>query len=192
MNKTIWTIGHSTHSALEFMELLDSQRIETVVDVRSFPASRRFPHFRRAQLDYDGPTMPEWLADNGFSYTWLGEELGGRRRAQHLDVDNRGWRLASFRNYADYATRPAFRSGVATLEHLAEGKRVAYMCSEAVPWRCHRGILSDHLDARGWDVRHIMSATSCEPHHGHTWGARCVVQDGVVSYPRHPEMAALV
>lgn len=145
--KNIWTIGHSTRTFEEFLELLQSFRIEMLADIRSFPGSRRYPHFNKEALSAA-------LKNNGIDYVHL-PELGGRRKP-NPDSTNTAWRHPSFRGYADYMQTPAFVKAIEKLEGLAMQHRLAYMCSEAVWWRCHRSMVSDYLKAGGWKVCHIM------------------------------------
>lgn len=171
---TIYTIGHSTHPLGEFVGLLHRNRIATLVDIRSFPGSRKFPWFGQEQ-------MTETLAREGIGYVWLGERLGGRRRGKVEGSGNAGWRLESFRSYADYASyNPEFLIGLETLEEAAYGSRVAYMCSEYTHRKCHRGIVSDWLAARGWDVEHVLSNGKLERHEPTSFS---VVREGAVWYP---------
>ncbi len=153
--KSVWTIGHSTRTLDEFIELLKSFRIECVVDIRSFPGSRRFPHFNKEALEVS-------LPQNKIKYIHL-RELGGRRKAQP-DSINTGWRLAAFRGYADYIQTDAFKSGIKELETIACKERTAYMCSEAVWWSCHRSLVSDYLKLQGWIVMHIMGIGKAQEH----------------------------
>lgn len=170
---TIWTIGHSTRTVDEFLGLLETHRIERLVDVRSYPSSKRQPWFNAAG-------MADWLAS--YSYTHL-PDLGGRRGRQPVGVDvNSGWENPSFRNYADYMQGPYFADGLKTLETLAEQERTAYLCSEAVPWRCHRSLISDAFTVRDWEVRHIL-ATEPTVHVLGAWGAAPQIRDGAVTYP---------
>ena len=168
---TIYTIGHSNHSLEQFVGLLGAHEIETLVDIRSYPGSRKFPWFGRKELEV---TLP-------IRYVWLGESLGGRRRGQVEGSGNEGWRSASFRSYADYASfNPNFLVGLDQLERLARECRVAYMCSEYTHRKCHRGILSDWLWAQGWEVEHILSNGHLERHEPTSFAR---VRDGVVWYP---------
>lgn len=167
---SIWTVGHSTRSSSELIELLSSFDIEVLVDVRSFPGSRRYPHFNREALQI---ALPE----AGIKYVHL-PELGGRRKALPNSI-NVAWRNESFRGYADYMDTPSFRSGVERLLELADTGRTAIMCSEAVWWRCHRSLISDYLKVRGVEVIHILAAGKSEPH-PYTSAARLV--NGVLSY----------
>jgi uncharacterized protein (DUF488 family) len=167
---TIWTIGHSTRPIDEFLALLKAHHIESLVDVRHFPASRRYPHFGKERL-------AEFLAKAGIEYHHL-LRLGGRRRPQP-DSHNTGWRNEAFRGYADYMETNAFAEGIDCLLDLVDNKRVALMCAEAVWWRCHRGLIADHLKARGHEVLHIQSTTSAQEH-PFTSAARIV--NGKLSY----------
>ncbi|MFI5264006.1 MAG: DUF488 family protein [Candidatus Kapaibacterium sp.] len=146
--KTIWTIGHSTRSLNEFIELLKTFNIGLLADIRSFPGSRRYPHFNKEVLDRS-------LHELNINYIHL-PELGGRRKAEP-NSKNTAWHNPAFRGYADYMETDEFKNGIMELEKLAEKKRTAYMCSEAVWWRCHRSMVSDYLKAREWDVLHIMN-----------------------------------
>ena len=167
---TIWTIGHSTRTAEEFIALLRENQIEILVDVRHFPGSRRYPHFNQAELR-------ETLRQVSIRYEHL-VELGGRRPTRP-DSPNIVWRNPSFRGYADYMETPAFQSGIERLLALARTGRTAIMCSEAVWWRCHRSMISDHLKAAGLRVLHIMGPGKVQEH-PYTSAARIV--DGHLSY----------
>ena len=146
-NKTIWTIGHSTHTLNEFIEMLKSFQIELVADIRSLPGSKRYPHFNKEALEIS-------LSENNIKYRHL-RELGGRRKAQP-DSINTAWRHPAFRGYADYMETFPFQKTIMKLENIASKKRTAYMCSEAVWWRCHRSLVSDYLKVNSWTVMHIM------------------------------------
>jgi uncharacterized protein (DUF488 family) len=152
---SLWTIGHSTLSIEEFIDRLKSFDIQVLADVRSFPGSRRYPHFNQESLS---STLPEVQ----IRYEHL-RELGGRRRVRP-DSLNVVWRNKSFRGYADYMETADFRSGIERLLAIAGKHRVAIMCSEAVWWRCHRSMISDYLKVRGIDVVHIMGKGKSEPH----------------------------
>ena len=154
-NKTIWTIGHSTRTLDEFMAMLKSLQIELVADIRSFPGSRRYPHFNKEALEVS-------LPENKIKYSHL-KELGGRRKVRP-DSINTGWRVAAFRGYADYMETNAFMIAIKELEAIASNERTAYMCSEAVWWRCHRSLVSDFLKFNGWTVMHIMGIGKVEEH----------------------------
>jgi uncharacterized protein (DUF488 family) len=154
-NKTIWTIGHSTHTLGEFIDMLKSFQIELIADIRSFPGSRRYPHFNKEALEVS-------LPENNMKYIHI-RGLGGRRKARP-DSINTGWRHAAFRGYADYIETDAFKNAIKELEYIAYKERTAYMCSEAVWWRCHRSLVSDYLKVNGWTVMHIMGIGKGEEH----------------------------
>ena len=143
----VHTIGHSTRGIEMFSELLEVHRIERVVDVRRWPASRRYPQFGREPLI-------RALASRGIEYLWR-QELGGFR-SPSPSSPNTGWRNAAFRAYADFMLTPEFETAIAGLEAVAAACRMAFMCAEAVPWRCHRQLLADAFTVREWRVRHIM------------------------------------
>jgi len=153
--KIIWTIGHSTRSFQKLIEMLDSFEIKTVCDIRSFPGSGKFPQFNKESLQI---TLPE----NNIEYFHL-KKLGGRRKANR-DSKNTTWRQIAFRSYADYMETTEFKEGIKELEEFAMKKRTAYMCSEAVWWRCHRSMVSDYLKVYGWKVMHIMAVGKAEEH----------------------------
>ena len=153
---TLWTIGHSTRPIDEFIGLLRAHGIQSVVDVRRFPASRRYPYF-------NGPALAHSLSDHGIQYCHMAA-LGGRRPARRDSV-NLGWRNTSFRGYADYMQTGEFLEALEELMHRGRTSRTAVMCAEAVPWRCHRNLISDALVTRGWDVSHILSASKADHHH---------------------------
>ncbi len=152
---TIWTIGHSTRTLEEFINLLRNHQIETLVDVRQFPGSRKFPHFNKGVLH-------DALVAAGIRYAHL-VELGGRRPVRP-DSHNIAWRNASFRGYADYMETQPFRDGVIRLLEIASSSRTAIMCSEAVWWRCHRSMIADYLKAMGVHVFHILGTDQVQEH----------------------------
>ena len=166
----IWTIGHSTRTMDEFIDLLRQHRIEIVVDVRHYPGSRRLPHFNKAALH-------DALAKAGIRYEHL-VELGGRRPAR-LDSHNRLWRNPSFRGYADYMETRSFRDGVERVLEVARTSRTAVMCSEVLWWRCHRSMIADYLKATGMQVFHIFGPDKVQEH-PYTSAARLV--GGQLSY----------
>jgi uncharacterized protein (DUF488 family) len=168
--KIVWTIGHSTRTLEEFIEMLNSFQIEVVADVRSFPGSRKFPQFNKESLQI---TLPE----NGIEYIHL-KKLGGRRKA-NPDSKNTSWRHLAFRAYADYMESDDFKEGIKELEEISLKKRTAYMCSEAVWWRCHRSIVSDYLKVHEWKVMHIM-AVGKDQEHPFTAPAR--IENGELTY----------
>jgi uncharacterized protein (DUF488 family) len=166
----IWTIGHSTRSSEEFTEILLAHRIEALVDVRSFPASRRYPHFNKAEL-------ARALEDAGILYVH-NSQLGGRRRPSPQSK-NTAWKNASFRAYADHMESEEFKKGIEGLLDLASEKRTAVMCAEALWWRCHRSLIADFLKAEGIEVIHILDAKHTETH-PYTAAAR--ILNGHLSY----------
>jgi uncharacterized protein (DUF488 family) len=145
--RVIHTVGHSTRAAAVFLELLRTHAIACVVDVRRWPASRRFPHFAQASL-------AAALDVAGIRYVWR-QDLGGFREPEP-DSPNAGWRTAAFRAYADFMLTPAFDAAASELEGLATETRIALMCAEALPERCHRQLLADAFTVRGWPVRHML------------------------------------
>ncbi len=167
---SIWTIGHSTRTIEEFIDILGHYQIEILVDVRHFPGSRRLPHFNKTALH-------EALVAAGIRYEHL-VELGGRRPVRP-DSRNVVWRNASFRGYADYMETQPFRDGVDHLLEIARAGRTAIMCSEAVWWRCHRPMIADYLKARGVQIVHILSSKKTQEH-PYTSAARLV--EGQLSY----------
>ncbi len=158
----ILTIGHSNRSIEDFLALLQAHGVQRVVDVRTVPRSRHNPQFNRLPAvagpsAQAGDALPQTLRPARIAYTHLAK-LGGLRRAKP-DSLNTGWNNSSFRGFADYMQTPEFAAGLARLEKLAESKRCAIMCAEAVPWRCHRSLLADALTVRGHAVEHIMTPT---------------------------------
>lgn len=172
---TIWTIGHSTRSAVEFLDLLRAHTIDGLADIRTIPRSRRHPHFGRDALDAR-------LTEEGIAYRHFAE-LGGLRKPQP-DSPNGAWRSEAFRGYADHMLTPLFAAGVDELLRFGERRNVAVMCAEAVWWQCHRMLLSDALVARDVDVQHIMSLrgrSSVQPHRLTPFAK--IREDGQVWYP---------
>ena len=167
---TVFTVGHSTRSGEEFVEILNAHGVEVLVDVRSFPGSRRYPQFNRVALS-------ESLGKAGIEYRHE-PRLGGRR-APRADSHNTAWRNPQFRGYADHMETEVFRKGVEDLLELARDRRVAVMCAEAVWWRCHRSLLADYLKAHGHTVLHIIDQKKIEEH-PYTSVARIV--DNKLSY----------
>ena len=152
----LYTIGHSTRTLDELVEALRAHSIATLVDIRSFPMSRRLPHFNRESLE---KTLP----GAGIRYLWM-KELGGRRNKIREDSPNVALRNPSFRNYADYMLTTEFRQGAAQLIQLAERSRTAYMCAERVYFHCHRMLVSDWLTAHGHEVLHIDGTGPVKAH----------------------------
>lgn len=146
---TIWAIGHSARPLEEFLGLLAGSRIESIIDVRSFPGSRKYPQ-------YGKDALAATLAARAIAYYWL-PALGGRRRVSP-NSPNTAWRNASFRGYADYMASAGFAQGLVQLLERARKSRTAIMCAEAVWWRCHRSMIADALCVRGIEVVHILDA----------------------------------
>lgn len=144
---TLYTIGHSTRSLDEFLEVLRAHSIQALVDIRSFPMSRRLPHFNRDALEKS-------LNEAGIRYLWL-QELGGRRKKIRDDSPNVALGNESFRNYADYMLTDNFQCGATELIKLAGQSRTVYMCAQRVYFRCHRMLVSDWLVAHEHEVFHI-------------------------------------
>lgn len=153
--KVIYTIGHSTRPLEEFVKMLKSFNIQVLADIRSYPGSKRFPQYNKESLVQ---TLPQ----QGISYKHL-PGLGGRRKARK-DSKNIAWKNEAFRGYADYMESADFKKEIAGLEEIALKQLTAYMCSEAVWWRCHRSLVSDFLKYQGWTVIHIMAAYKAEEH----------------------------
>jgi len=154
---TVYTIGHSTQSWEAFIERLRGAGIGILADVRSFPGSRRYPHFNQEAL-------VERLPEAGIEYVWL-KDLGGRRGSTLGEASPHvGLRHPSFRNYADHMLTPRFREGITALLEHARRAPTAIMCAEAVYWRCHRRLVSDYLLAGGAIVQHIMPDGTLRPH----------------------------
>jgi uncharacterized protein (DUF488 family) len=152
----VWTIGHSTRTADEFLRALDAYGIETVADIRRFPGSRKHPQFGQEALR-------DTLQAHGIAYAWI-ELLGGRRRLQpDLPVPT-GWRNRSFQAYAQYMHTEPFAEGLAELLHLAGASRTTVMCSELLWWRCHRALVAHALTTSGVAVTHILDAMQAVPH----------------------------
>jgi uncharacterized protein (DUF488 family) len=171
---TVFTIGHSTRPVDDFITLLTAHGVQRLIDVRTVPQSRHNPQFGRDQLSSS-------LEDAGIQYTHM-PGLGGLRRPRK-DSLNIGWRNASFRGYADYMQTPAFEESLKRAIELATDERIALMCAEAVPWRCHRSLIADALIARGVDVREIISTTDTRAHALTPWAR---VEGTRVTYPGLP------
>ncbi|MGQ0796402.1 MAG: DUF488 domain-containing protein [Methanobacteriota archaeon] len=168
---TVWTIGHSTRTAEAFLGLLGEPRIEVLVDVRAFPSSKHVPWTNRDRL-------AKIVRARGLGYEHVGD-LGGFRTPAPGST-NRAIRSRMFRGYADHMATPAFRAALDRLLVLAASRRVAVMCAEAVPWRCHRSYLADAVLARGVRVVHILSPGRVQEHR---LSAAARVRGGAVSYP---------
>jgi uncharacterized protein (DUF488 family) len=168
---TIWTIGHSTRSAPEFLSVLQVHAIEVIADVRRFPGSRRHPHFGSAALE-------DALAGESIDYAWL-SKLGGRRRGDST-AEQAGWRNPSFRAYAAYTWTEEFAEGLAELLHVASARRTAVMCSELLWWRCHRALIADVLRFLQVEVVHLAGEG---PGSLHPYTSPARIVDGELAYP---------
>lgn len=151
----VLTIGHSTRSMEDFIELLKAHAVRMIVDVRTIPRSRHNPQFNLE-------TLPEALKLARIGYRHI-SGLGGLRHARR-DSPNMGWRNSSFRGFADYMQTEEFEKNLEKLISLSRRKRICLMCAEAVPWRCHRSLIADALQVRGFPVGHITSKSQPQPH----------------------------
>lgn len=167
----ILTVGHSTRTIEEFIRLLAAHKVNQLVDVRTIPRSRHNPQFNSDQLAHS-------LSGAGIRYLHM-SELGGLRHARR-DSINTAWRNLSFRGYADYMQTPEFEKALEELSRLAQKRRTAIMCAEAVPWRCHRSMIADALVARGTEVQEITSQTSVRLHAMPPWAR---MEQGRITYP---------
>ena len=166
----IWTIGHSTRSLEDLIALLNDNQIQALADVRSFPGSRKFPHFNAEALAVS-------LREAGIEYIPF-KQLGGRRKVRP-DSPHTVWRNEAFRGYADYMDTDDFKKGIEELLQLAAKKRTAIMCSEAVWWRCHRSMISDYLKSICVTVIHIMAPGKTEEH---PYTSAATIVDGKIFY----------
>lgn len=168
---TIFTIGHSTRPVEDFLAILKQYQITELVDIRTIPRSRHNPQFNNKELAHV-------LRNHHIGYRHQ-KNLGGLRHT-HANSINTAWRNASFRGFADYMQTPEFHDGIQELIHLAHEKTVVIMCSEAVPWRCHRSLVGDALLVHGIHVEDIFSMTSSKPHTLTPWA---VVHGKNITYP---------
>lgn len=152
---TVFTIGHSTLPIEEFIAILTEYGIRLLADIRTVPRSRHNPQF-------NADTLPVSLAARGIEYQLL-KDLGGLRRT-HKHSINTAWQNNSFRGYADYMQTEEFETALTELIELTAKYRVAIMCAEAVPWRCHRRLVADALAVRGIRVVEIMGLHSWREH----------------------------
>lgn len=155
MKKLIYTVGHSTKEIEAFIDLLKSYGIQQVVDIRTIPKSRHNPQFNAEDFSKS-------LEKEKIHYHHL-SKLGGLRHPSK-ESKNTGWHNSSFRGFADYMDTPPFWEGIEELETIAIKHPSAIVCAEAVPWRCHRSLISDVLINRGWEVLHILSEKSAKLH----------------------------
>lgn len=170
---TIYTIGHSTQPLAEFVQALTNQHITLLIDVRTLPGSDRYPQYNKEAL---AKSLPR----HGIRYQHI-PELGGLRKS-HADSINMGWRNKSFRGYADYMQTREFESALDSLMQIASKDVVCIMCSEAVPWRCHRSMIGDALTIRGWRVIDIIGERTSP----HRMTPFAVVDGTHVTYPATP------
>lgn len=171
----IFTLGHSTRTTAQFIELLKLNKITTLVDVRTIPKSRHNPQFNQDELQ-------QTLENEDIKYFHL-KELGGLRHSKK-DSINTAWKNLSFRGFADYMQTPEFEDGIGQLIDLAANNQTAIMCAEAVPWRCHRSLIGDALTIRGVDVIDIFSEKSNKPHEMTPWAK---VNGKTITYPLDEE-----
>lgn len=167
----IYTIGHSTRSLDEFLEILHQYHINELIDIRTIPRSRHNPQF-------NGNELAHFLRNHHIGYRHE-KKLGGLRHT-HKDSINTAWENASFRGFADYMQTADFASGLEKLIDIAKTKNVVIMCAEAVPWRCHRSLIGDALLARGIEVDDIYSLSSVKPHELTPWAT---IHGTTITYP---------
>lgn len=167
----LYTIGHSTRAIDELIAALAAHQIQTLVDIRAFPMSRRLPQFNRESLQQTLPAA-------GIHYLWM-KALGGYRKKSLEESPNIALRNPSFRNYADYMLTPEFTQAMSEMLALAANSRTAYMCAERLYFRCHRMLVSDWLVAHGHQVLHMDASGPVKPH---TLMAEAHVVDGRLIY----------
>jgi uncharacterized protein (DUF488 family) len=174
------TIGHSTLPIEVFLRALQDNRVTLLVDVRTIPQSRHNPQFGKEALSAS-------LRSVGIEYRWM-QTLGGLRKARKDSV-NTGWRNASFRGYADYMQTAAFKEALKELMELEKETTVAIMCSEAVPWRCHRSLIGDALLVRGHSIEDIFVSAAGKSHRKpHTLTPFARVEGTRLWYPAELEL----
>lgn len=171
----VYTIGHSTRSIYQFLDMLKTNAVDRVIDVRTVPCSRHNPQYNREELSAA-------LEMANLHYTYM-PGLGGFRRPLKGATANLGWRNLSFRGYADYMQTPEFELYLQELMALASEEQVAIMCAEAVPWRCHRSLIADTLLVRGTDVREIANLNRTSPLTIRPWAQ---VNGMRLTYPAFP------
>jgi uncharacterized protein (DUF488 family) len=175
MREIVYTIGHSTHPIDKFIAILFAFKIEKVVDVRTIPRSRHNPQFNEHELC-------EELKKHAIDYVRL-EGLGGLRNTTKTSI-NTAWKNASFRGYADYMQTPEFATALEELISLVKENRIAIMCAEAVPWRCHRSLIGDALLIRNISVEDIFNEKISKPHLITPWAN---VEGNKITYPAPAE-----
>jgi len=171
VNNPVLTIGHSTRTLEAFIQILKDNRITMVVDIRTSPRSGHNPQF-------NADTLPEALKATGIGYVHM-KGLGGLRHPIP-DSLNTSWRNASFRGFADYMQTAEFEDNLKELINLAHKERIALMCAEAVPWRCHRSLIADALLVRGITVEHIINESTKRIHEVTPWAK---VNGTQIKYP---------
>lgn len=177
MSAPVLTLGHSTRERDEVIRLLNAHEVGALADVRTIPRSRRVPDFNREAL-------ADALRAESIAYVQM-HGLGGLRRPRR-DSPNMGWRNASFRGFADYMLAPEFEATLTELMGLVEHGRVALLCAEAVPWRCHRSLIADALVVRGIEVVHLMGGGRLRDHELTPWAR---VEGTRITYPAGAESA---
>jgi len=175
----VYTIGHSTRAADELSALLREHEIRLLADIRRYPGSKRYPHFA-------SEAMAQWLPEHGIAYVHM-PELGGRRKPRP-DSPNTAWRNEQFRAYADYMATDDFRGAIDKLQVLAGRQRVAILCAEAVPWRCHRNLVADELTRRGIEVLHIIGEGAVKVH---AMNPLARIEGGHLVYPGEQQTLSL-
>jgi uncharacterized protein (DUF488 family) len=170
----ILTIGHSTRTLDDFLDILRAHGVTRVIDIRTIPRSRHNPQFNQESLS-------ESLRGSGIDYVLM-KQLGGLRNPKS-DSSNTGWRNSSFRGFADYMQTPEFAEGIDQLIGLAQNGQVVIMCAEALPWRCHRWLIADALSIRGVQVEHIMTIKSLRKHSLTKWAR---IESTQITYPESP------
>ena len=174
----IWTVGHSNKTLDEFLGILKAHSVGRVIDVRRYPASRKWPHFNAGSLERS-------LREAGIDYA-AAPEMGGRRKARP-DSPHAAWRVEAFRGYADFMDTTEFAAGLDRVLALAAERPSALMCAEALPWRCHRSLIADALLARGWTVFEILSGNEARsrklPDFARLDGTRVIYDGGVLPPP---------
>lgn len=177
MSLPFFTVGHSTRTIEDFVELLRVGGVRMVIDIRTVPRSRTNPQ-------YNADSLGEALAASQIGHGRIPALGGLRSRVREVPPERNGWWTnRSFHNYADHALGEDFRAGLDELVCLGRERQVAMMCSEAVWWRCHRRIVADHLIARGESVFHLMDGGRAEPAR---LSAGAHVEAGLVAYPAVP------
>jgi uncharacterized protein (DUF488 family) len=152
----LFTVGHSTRSLEELVEICAAHGVRAVADVRAYPASRRHPHFARAALE-------QTLPGHGLAYLWL-PALGGRRHRKK-GAPPSAWQVPAFAAYAEHLNTPEFRAGWEALLAAMARAPTAVMCAEASPYKCHRRLISDWAELHGVEVTHLLDARRAERHH---------------------------